>query len=107
MKISIVGCGRVGSTIAYSLLHVDKVNEINLEDIDVAVRSGNVLDLRDAVEIFDMGKHKYITENELEESDIVIITAGVARKEPDESDDQLFIKNWQTMIQIRKDTSSQ
>ena len=78
MKISIVGCGRVGSTIAYSLLHVDKVNEINLEDIDVAVRSGNVLDLRDAVEIFDMGKHKYITENELEESDIVIITAGVA-----------------------------
>ena len=79
-KITIIGAGSVGATIAYNLSQDDVASEIVLIDVNKDKVEGEVMDIiqgtcfRDPIAItagdYDAAKN----------SDIVIITSGVARK---------------------------
>lgn len=79
-KITIIGAGSVGSTIAYTLSNGDIASEIVLIDINKEKVEGEVLDIaqgtcfRDPVSI-TAGDYE-----DAKDSDIVIITSGIARK---------------------------
>ena len=79
-KITIIGAGSVGSTIAYTLSSQDIASEIVLIDINKKKAEGEVLDIiqgtcfRDPISII-AGDYE-----DAKDSDIVIITSGIARK---------------------------
>src|SRR6202140_4496909 len=92
-KITIVGAGNVGATAAHWLA-AKELGDVVLVDIVEGVPQGKALDLAEAapIEGYDVrlvGANGYEgTEN----SDVVIITAGLARK-PGMSRDDLLRKN--------------
>lgn len=79
-KITIIGAGSVGATIAYTLSGQDIASEIVLIDINKEKVLGEVMDIeqgtcfRDPVSIV-AGEYE-----DAKDSDIVIITSGIARK---------------------------
>lgn len=79
-KITIIGAGSVGATIAYTLSGQDIASEIVLIDINKQKAEGEVLDIiqgtcfRDPISII-AGDYA-----DAKDSDIVIITSGIARK---------------------------
>lgn len=79
-KITIIGAGSVGATIAYTLSSQDIASEIVLIDINKQKAEGEVLDIiqgtcfRDPISII-AGDYA-----DAKDSDIVIITSGIARK---------------------------
>ena len=79
-KITIIGAGSVGSTIAYTLSNQDIASEIVLIDINKEKVAGEVMDIiqgtcfRDPISII-AGDYE-----DARDSDIVIITSGIARK---------------------------
>lgn len=79
-KITIVGAGNVGATIAFSLSDEDLASEIVLIDINKDKVTGEVMDIiqgtcfRDPISIV-AGDYE-----DAKDSDIVIITSGVGRK---------------------------
>lgn len=81
MKISIIGAGNVGSTTAMRLAE-EGVGEIVLIDIAKGLASGKALDLEDARGILKYDYQILGSEDigEIKGADIVIITAGLARK---------------------------
>lgn len=82
-KVSIIGAGSVGSSCAYCLAQKGLVNEIVLLDIKAGLAEGHALDMRQAAAIqrFDT-KIKGVTNDYTVtvNSDIVVITSGLARK---------------------------
>lgn len=79
-KITIIGSGRVGSTIAYSLTCRGLASEIVIIDINGDRALGEALDIRQGVS-FDEPCSVYAGNYEdAEGSDIVIITSGIARQ---------------------------
>lgn len=79
-KISIIGAGYVGSSIAYSLMLVEAAEEIALIDInDTAVRA-EVADIRPGLAEISPTKVSQGSYADTADSDIVIVTAGVNRK---------------------------
>jgi L-lactate dehydrogenase len=97
-KITIIGAGNVGSTIAYTLAHDDIASEIVMIDINKDKVEGEVLDIiqgmsfRDPISII-AGDYE-----DAKDSDIVIITSGIGRK-PGQSRLDLA----QTNVNIMKD----
>src|SRR3954467_4657697 len=92
-KITVVGAGNVGATAAHWLASKE-LGDFILVDIVEGVPQGKALDLAEAapVEGFDvhlMGTNGY---DETADSDVVIITAGLARK-PGMSRDDLLKTN--------------
>ena len=86
MKISIIGAGKVGSAIGFSLLHTIRMDELVLIDIVEDLVRGEIEDLNHAKvalcpECMIHGGKDYAL---LKGSDIVIITAGKARKQGDD-----------------------
>ena len=79
-KITVIGAGSVGSTIAYTLSNGDIASEIVLIDINKEKVAGEVMDIaqgtcfRDPINIV-AGEYE-----DAKDSDIVIITSGIARK---------------------------
>ncbi|MGH9412272.1 MAG: malate dehydrogenase [Terriglobales bacterium] len=92
-KITVVGAGNVGATTAHWLA-IREIADVVLVDIAEGMPQGKALDLREAMPI--IGKDVAITgANDYAataNSDIVIITAGLARK-PGMSRDDLLKKN--------------
>jgi malate dehydrogenase len=82
-KVSIIGAGSVGTSCAYTLAQRGLVNEIVLLDVVAGVAEGKALDMRQAAAIqrFDT-KITGVTNNysATDNSDIVVLTSGVARK---------------------------
>lgn len=94
MKITVVGGGNVGATAAQRIAEKELANEVVLVDIIAGVPQGKSLDMYESapVESFDVrmvGSQGY---DETAGSDIVLITAGLARK-PGMSRDDLLMKN--------------
>ena len=92
-KITVVGAGNVGATAAHWLASKE-LGDVVLVDIVEGVPQGKALDLAEAapVEGFDVrltGSNGY---EETTDSDVVIITAGLARK-PGMSRDDLLKTN--------------
>lgn len=82
MKITIIGAGNVGATTAQRIIDNELANEVVLVDIVDGIPQGKGLDMYEATPITGVDV-KVIGTNGYEEtanSDIVIITAGVARK---------------------------
>lgn len=82
-KISIIGAGEVGASCATCLAERDFVNEIVLVDVKPGLAEGKALDLRQsaAIKRFDtivtgVTADYTVTAN----SDVVVITSGIARK---------------------------
>jgi malate dehydrogenase len=82
MKITIIGAGNVGATTAQRIIDIELANELVLVDIVEGIPQGKGLDMYESTPITGVDV-KVIGTNGYEEtanSDIVIITAGVARK---------------------------
>jgi malate dehydrogenase len=94
MKVTVVGAGNVGATVADTLAQKDIVKEIVLIDIVDGLPQGKALDIQQAapIHLFDTrvtGTNDYA---ETADSDICVITAGLPRK-PGMSRDDLLSKN--------------
>jgi len=80
-KIGIVGCGKVGSTIAYTLLLDGAVTELVLFGRDLDKVMGEKLDLEHGLAALDFVVIKATNNyDDLKECGIIIVTAGVAQK---------------------------
>ena len=93
MKITIIGAGFVGSTTAHWLAEKE-LGEIVLLDIQEGIPQGKALDLQEAMPIQGSDSEIFGTNDYKETmgSDIVVITAGIARK-PGMSRDDLLSTN--------------
>lgn len=93
MKISIIGAGNVGSTLALRTLE-GGIGDVVLIDIVEGLAEGKALDIQDASSI--MGVKNNITGTSdfkaISGSDIVVVTAGLARK-PGMTREDLIKKN--------------
>jgi malate dehydrogenase len=101
-KIALVGSGNIGGTLAH-LAAIKELGDVTLFDIAEGVPQGKSLDLAQSgpVEIFDskmIGSNDY---KDLKDSDVVIVTAGIARK-PGMSRDDLVEINTKVMKQVGK-----
>ena len=95
-KIALVGSGNIGGTLAH-LAAIKELGDVTLFDIAEGIPQGKSLDLAQSgpVEGFDsemVGTNDY---KDLKDSDVVIVTAGVARK-PGMSRDDLVEINTQS-----------
>jgi len=94
MKITVIGAGNVGATVAQLLANAELANEIILVDVLEGIPEGKALDMYESMPIMEsdskiFGTNTYeMTAN----SDIIIQTAGLARK-PGMSRDDLLVKN--------------
>lgn len=79
-KITVIGTGSVGSTIAYTLTVMGIASEIVMIDINKEKSLGEALDIRQGVPFSNPTTIYAGTYEDAEGSDIVIITSGVARK---------------------------
>ena len=99
-KIALIGSGNIGGTLAH-LAAIKELADVTLFDIAEGIPQGKALDLAQSgpVESFDtniFGSNEY---NCLSGSDVVIVTAGVARK-PGMSRDDLVEINTKVMKQV-------
>ena len=99
-KIALVGSGNIGGTLAH-LAAIKELGDVTLFDIAEGIPQGKSLDLAQSgpVEGFDsemVGTNDY---KDLKDSDVVIVTAGVARK-PGMSRDDLVEINTKVMKQV-------
>ena len=99
--ITIVGSGRVGATTAAFLMFFEPDNEVVLIDIIKGLPQGEALDLNHAASILGKsvrfrGSNDY---RDMEGSDIVIVTAGLARK-PGMTREELAAKNAEIVASI-------
>ncbi len=104
-KITIVGAGNVGSTCAF-ICAVKELGDIVLVDIDPDMPKGKALDMMQCSQIlnFDVnitGTNDY---KNTADSDVVIITAGLARK-PGMSREELKEKNALIIGKIAQEVS--
>ena len=93
MKVAIIGAGNVGAMTASRIID-DDLADVVLMDIVPGLAKGKALDISDARAIMSSGVNIVGTEDpkDLKGSDIVVITAGFARK-PGMSRDDLLQKN--------------
>jgi malate dehydrogenase len=94
MKITVVGAGNVGATVADCVARKDMVDEVVVIDIVEGLPQGKALDMWEAapIHLYDTrvtGTNDYA---DTAGSDICVITAGLARK-PGMSRDDLLGKN--------------
>ncbi len=95
MKVSVVGAGHVGATVARNVAELEVAKEVFLVDIIDGLPQGKSLDLWESAPIrgFDsrlVGTNDY---KDTKDSDVVVITAGVPRK-PGMSRDDLLMTNY-------------
>lgn len=79
-KITVIGAGNVGSTIAYTLAQTSAATEIVLIDINENKLAGEAMDIQQSTAFSstcDIIPGDYV---DAEGSDVVIITSGMARK---------------------------
>ncbi|MBO5733336.1 MAG: L-lactate dehydrogenase [Clostridia bacterium] len=79
-KITVIGSGSVGATISYTLTVMGVASEIVMIDINHEKALGEALDIRQGVPFCNPTLVYAGTYEDAKDSDIVIITSGVARK---------------------------
>ena len=99
-KIALVGAGNIGGTLAL-LAGLKELGDIVLFDIQEGIPQGKALDIAQAspVEGFNADVSGANDYSALKDSDVVIVTAGVARK-PGMSRDDLVGINTKVMTQV-------
>ena len=106
-KISVIGAGNVGATVA-QILALKEMGDVYLFDVVDGIPEGKALDILEGgphwksdsnvlgFTTVDKGNYK-----NLEGSDVIVITAGLARK-PGMSRDDLLQKNVEIMTDVGK-----
>jgi malate dehydrogenase len=91
-KIALIGAGNIGSTLAHLAL-IKNLGDVVLFDIVPGVPQGKALDLAECapVEGFDASVTGTNNYEDIKDADVVIVTAGVARKPGMSRDDLLGI----------------
>ena len=102
-KVTVVGAGNVGATVANVLAHEDLVREVVVLDIKGDMARGKALDSWQQASIDNYSTRLTGTENyaETADSDIVVITAGIPRK-PGMSRDDLISTNAKIVTMVTK-----
>ena len=100
-KISLIGAGQIGGTLAHLIGLKELVDEVVLFDVASGIAKGKALDIAQSssVDRFNVkfsGTDKYA---DIKDSDVIIITAGVPRK-PDMSRDDLLEINLKIIKQV-------
>ena len=106
-KISVIGAGNVGATVA-QILALKEMGDVYLFDVVDGIPEGKALDILEGgphwksdsnvVGFTTVNKENY---KNLEGSDVIVITAGLARK-PGMSRDDLLQKNVEIMTDVGK-----
>jgi malate dehydrogenase len=102
-KITIVGAGNIGATLAL-LLARRETADITLVDIDEGIAKGKALDIMEASPILGFNAHVVGTKDYslTKDSDVVVITAGFPRK-PGMSRDDLLFKNFEVVKSVSEE----
>ncbi len=79
-KVTVIGAGNVGSTIAYTLAVEGVANEIVMIDIRTDKAEGEAMDISQAAPFFNGTRVVSGSYADAADSDIVIITSGMGRK---------------------------
>ena len=92
-KISLIGAGQIGGTLAHLIGTKELVNEVVLFDVASGIATGKALDIAqsssvDGFNVKFSGTDDY---KDIKDSDVIIITAGVPRKPGMSRDDLLGI----------------
>ena len=100
-KISLIGAGQIGGTLAHLIGLKELVNEVVLFDVASGVAKGKALDIAqsssvDGFNVKFSGTDDY---QNIKDSDVIIITAGVPRK-PGMSRDDLLSINLKIIKQV-------
>ncbi|CBI77053.1 malate dehydrogenase [Bartonella clarridgeiae 73] len=99
-KIALIGSGMIGGTLAH-LIGLKELGDVVLFDIAEGIPQGKALDIAESspVESFDVNLAGTNTYEAIVDADVVIVTAGVARK-PGMSRDDLLATNLKVMEQV-------
>jgi malate dehydrogenase len=100
-KISLIGAGQIGGTLAHLIGLKELANEVVLFDVAEGVAKGKALDIAQssAIDGFDVnfvGTNNY---DDTKDSDVIIITAGIPRK-PGMTRDDLLGTNLKIIKQV-------
>ena len=92
-KISLIGAGQIGGTLAHLIGLKELANEVVLFDVASGIAKGKALDIAqsssvDGFNVIFSGTDNY---EDIKDSDVIIITAGVPRKPGMSRDDLLGI----------------
>ncbi|MCH8125946.1 malate dehydrogenase [candidate division KSB1 bacterium] len=103
MKVTVIGAGHVGATVSQRVADKDIAEEVVIVDILDGIPQGKGLDMWESapIEVFDtriVGTNGY---EETVNSDVVVITAGIARK-PGMSRDDLVNTNTDIVKSVTK-----
>ena len=92
-KISLIGAGQIGGTLAHLIGLKELVNEVVLFDVASGVAKGKALDIAQSSSVDGFNVRFSGTDNydDIKDSDVIIITAGVPRKPGMSRDDLLGI----------------
>ena len=106
-KISLIGAGQIGGTLAHLLGIKEVASEVVLFDVAAGIAKGKALDIAqsssvDGFNVKFSGTDNY---NDIKNSDVIIITAGVPRK-PGMSRDDLLGINLKIMKQVAEGIKS-
>ncbi len=99
-KIALIGGGNIGGTIAH-LLSIKELGDVVMFDILEGIPQGKTLDILQSTAVEGTNIHLSGTNNyaDIEGADVVIITAGIARK-PGMSRDDLVATNTGVIKQV-------
>ena len=89
-KVSIIGSGNVGSSIAYALMLKDFTKEIVLVDINKKLSQAEVLDIRHGIPHMGSASIKSGEYSDIKDSDLIVVTAGRARRPGETRLDMVF-----------------
>jgi len=103
-KVTIIGAGNVGATVAYSLAMKGTCHEIMLRDRNPGISKGKALDMSQAANAARTHTIVKVAEEakDIANSDVVVITAGSPRK-PGMSRDDLLMVNAEITKEVVRD----
>ena len=92
-KISLIGAGQIGGTLAHLIGTKELVNDVVLFDVASGIAKGKALDIAQSSSVDGFNVKFFGTDNyeDIKDSDVIIITAGVPRKPGMSRDDLLGI----------------
>ena len=102
-KISLIGAGQIGGTLAHLIGIKELANEVVLFDVASGIAKGKALDIAQSssVDGFDVKFSGTDNYEDIKNSDVIIVTAGVPRK-PGMSRDDLLGINLKIIKQVAK-----
>src|ERR1035437_2872782 len=105
-KVSIIGAGNVGSSLAYLIIQAE-LADVVLYDVTEGVPQGKAVDISEAGPLWIssasiIGTNDYAT---TAESDIIVVTAGFPRK-PDMNRDDLLFANARIVSDVVERTAA-